>query len=195
MGLPIGATLVFEVSIFNAAVFLMGLFGAAPLAAHSIAIQIASLTFMVPMGFSQAVTVRVGRAYGARDPVGIARAGWAAFALGVGFMVFTAITMIGAPRLLISAFLDLDAPANAEVVGIAVVFLALAALFQVADGAQVVGRACCAGCMTPVCPWSTPRSAIGASACRSACFSRSGAACRAWGSGSGSLWALLPSPS
>jgi MATE family multidrug resistance protein len=139
LGLPIGATLVFEVSIFNAAVFLMGLFGAAPLAAHSIAIQIASLTFMVPMGFSQAVTVRVGRAYGAGDAVGVARAGWAAFTLGVGFMVLTAIAMITVPRLLISAFLDLDAPTNAEVVEIAVVFLALAALFQVADGAQVMG--------------------------------------------------------
>src|SRR5688500_15915257 len=65
LGLPIGATLVFEVTIFNAAVFLMGLIGAASLAAHMIAIQIASVTFMVPLGFGQAVTVRVGRAYGA----------------------------------------------------------------------------------------------------------------------------------
>ena len=71
LGLPIGATLAFEVTIFNAAAFLMGLIGADSLAAHAIAIQIASLTFMVPLGFAQAVTVRVGRAYGAGDPEGI----------------------------------------------------------------------------------------------------------------------------
>jgi MATE family multidrug resistance protein len=139
LGLPIGLTLAFEVTIFNAAVFLMGLFGAAALAAHSIAIQIASLTFMVPLGFSQAVTVRVGRAYGARDVEAISRAGWAAFALGVGFMVLTAITMLAVPRLLIGAFIDLSAPASAPVIEFAVIFLALAALFQVADGAQVMG--------------------------------------------------------
>lgn len=139
LGLPIGATLAFEVTIFNAAVFLMGLFGEAPLAAHSIAIQIASLTFMVPLGFSQAVTVRVGRAFGARDPVGITRAGWTAFALGVGFMVLMALMMLLVPRLLIGAFIDVGAPGNALVVELAVTFLALAALFQVADGAQVMG--------------------------------------------------------
>lgn len=139
LGLPIGATLAFEVTIFNAAVFLMGLFGAAALAAHSIAIQIAALTFMVPMGFSQAVTVRVGRAYGAGDRTAIARAGWAAFALGTGFMVLTALVMLVAPRPLIGAFIALDDPGNAEVVRLAVAFLGLAAAFQVFDGAQVLG--------------------------------------------------------
>jgi MATE family multidrug resistance protein len=81
LGVPIGATLVFEVTIFNAAVFLMGLIGPAALAAHSIAIQIASVAFMVPLGFGQAVTVRVGRAFGTGDRDAVARAGWAAFAL------------------------------------------------------------------------------------------------------------------
>ena len=60
------ASLAFEVTIFNAAAFLMGLIDAASLAAHAIAIQIASLSFMVPLGLGQAVTVRVGLAYGAR---------------------------------------------------------------------------------------------------------------------------------
>ena len=138
LGLPIGATLVFEVTIFNAAVFLMGLIGPAALAAHSIAIQIASVAFMVPLGFGQAVTVRVGRAYGAGDRDAIARAGWAAFILGVGFMCVTAAVMLFAPRLLIGGFLDLRAPENAPVVELAVTFLAFAALFQVADGAQAV---------------------------------------------------------
>jgi MATE family multidrug resistance protein len=139
LGLPIGVALAFEVTIFNAAVFLMGLIGADSLAAHSIAIQIASLTFMVPLGIGQAATVRVGRAYGARDPAAVGRAGWTAFALAEGFMCLSAATMLLTPRLLISPFLDLTDPANRPVIEIAVSFLAVAALFQIADGAQVVG--------------------------------------------------------
>jgi MATE family multidrug resistance protein len=139
LGLPIAATLVFEVTIFNAAVFLMGLISADAIAAHSIAIQIASVAFMVPLGFGQASTVRVGRAYGARDEAGITRAGWTAYALGVGFMALTASLMLFAPRLLIGGFLDLSEPENANVVRLAVTFLAFAALFQLVDGAQVVG--------------------------------------------------------
>jgi MATE family multidrug resistance protein len=139
LGLPIAATLVFEVSIFNAAVFLMGLVGPDALAAHTIAIQIAALTFMVPLGFSQAVTVRIGRAFGAGDSDGVRRAGWTAYAMGVGFMGLTACVMLFAPRLLIAAFLDISRPENAPVVGLAVTFLMYAALFQVADGAQAVG--------------------------------------------------------
>jgi multidrug resistance protein, MATE family len=139
LGLPIGVALAFEVTIFNAAVFLMGLIGADSLAAHSIAIQIASLTFMVPLGIGQAATVRVGRAYGARDPAAIGRAGWAALALAEGFMCVSAAMMLLTPKLLISPFIDLADPANGPVIKIAVSFLAVAALFQIADGAQVVG--------------------------------------------------------
>lgn len=138
LGAPIGVTLLFEVTIFNAAVFLMGLIGAASLAAHSIAIQIASLSFMVPVGFGQAATVRVGRALGAGDDDAIRRAGWSAFALGVGFMALMGIAMIAAPKLLIDAFLDFDDPETAEVVRLAVSFLAIAAIFQIFDGAQAV---------------------------------------------------------
>jgi MATE family multidrug resistance protein len=139
IGLPIGLTLAFEVTIFNAAALLMGRIGANELAAHAIALQIASFTFMVPMGVGQAVTVRVGLAYGAGDPDGVTRAGWTAFALGVGFMVFTALLMVLAPRALVGIFLDLADPKNVPVVAFAVSFLFLAALFQLADGAQAVG--------------------------------------------------------
>jgi MATE family multidrug resistance protein len=139
LGLPMAATLCFETTIFNAAVFLMGLIGTPELAAHSIAIQIASLTFMVPLGVAQAATVRVGRAYGAGDAQAIRRAGWVAVALGVGFMTLTALTMLLLPRLLISAFIDPLDPQNARVVELTVLFLAIAALFQIADGLQVVG--------------------------------------------------------
>jgi multidrug resistance protein, MATE family len=139
LGAPIAGLLCFEVSLFNAAALVMGLIDAASLAAHAIVIQIAGLAFMVPLGVGQAATVRVGLAFGAGDAQAVRRAGWTAYALGVGFMVFTALAMITAPRLLIAGFLDLRDPANAAVVSTAVTFLAFAALFQVADGAQAVG--------------------------------------------------------
>ena len=139
LGLPLAATLAFEITIFNAAVFLMGLIGPAALAAHSIAIQIAAVTFMVPLGVGQAATVRVGLAYGAQDRDAIARAGTAALVLGVGFMALMSLVMLVMPTLLIGAFLDTADPGNATVVALAVSFLAVAALFQIADGTQAVG--------------------------------------------------------
>jgi MATE family multidrug resistance protein len=139
LGLPIAVTLTLEVGVFNAAVFLMGLIGTASLAAHQIAIQIASLSFMVPMGLAQAVTVRVGLAYGARDPDGIARAGWVSFILATCFMALMALLMWVMPHHLVGIFLDPADPANAAVIPLAVAFLGIAAWFQIVDGAQAVG--------------------------------------------------------
>ena len=138
LGAPIAGILVFEVSIFNAATFLMGLISPVALAAHAIAIQIASVSFMVPMSIGQAVTVRVGRAFGARNPEAVTRAGWTALVLGISFMALMAIVMLTLPLLLIAAFIDINDAANAAVVATAVTFLALAALFQIVDGAQAV---------------------------------------------------------
>jgi len=139
LGLPIAVTLTLEVGVFNAAVFLMGLISTASLAAHQIAIQIASLSFMVPMGLAQAVTVRVGHALGRGDPVAIARAGWTSFVMGVAFMSLMAVMMWAIPHELVSIFIDPLDPRNALVIPLAVAFLGLAALFQIFDGAQAVG--------------------------------------------------------
>ncbi|MEQ8949410.1 MATE family efflux transporter, partial [Parvibaculum sp.] len=122
----------------NAAVLLMGLFGATALAAHSIALQIAAVSFMVPLGFSQAVTVRVGRALGAGDRDAITRAGWTPLVMGVTFMAVMALVMILFPYTLIGVFLDRNVPENTNVIRMAVSFLAIAALFQVFDGAQAI---------------------------------------------------------
>jgi MATE family multidrug resistance protein len=138
LGLPIAVTLALEITIFNAAVFLMGLIGAQSIAAHAIAIQLAALSFMVPMGLSQAATVRVGLAFGRRDRAGIARAGWTAFALGTGFMSLTGLVMLAIPYALVTMFLDPALPANEGVIPLAVSFLVVAAFFQIFDGAQVV---------------------------------------------------------
>ena len=139
VGLPIAVTLALEITVFNAAVFLMGLIGADSVAAHAIALQCAALTFMVPLGLSQAVTVRVGLAFGRRDKEGIARAGWTAFTLGVSFMALMALTMLSFPHQLVALFLNPNDPANRTVIPLAVSFLFVAALFQIFDGAQAVG--------------------------------------------------------
>lgn len=139
IGFPIGVTVAFEVVVFNGAAFLMGLLGATPLAAHAIAIQIASLTFMVPLGLGQAGTVRVGRAFGAGDADGVRLAGAVALVLAMGFMASTALLMLLAPGLLVSPFLNTSHPGAAEVARLAMTFLLYAAIFQLADGAQVVG--------------------------------------------------------
>ncbi|HYG41886.1 MAG TPA: MATE family efflux transporter [Bordetella sp.] len=139
LGLPIAAATAFEVTIFNAAAFLMGWLGEAELAAHAVAIQIASISFMVPYGIAQAATVRVGHAYGARDAGAIQRAGWTAYGLGVGSMLIAAILMIAVPHWLLAAFFDVDAPANASLLALASSYLAVAAVFQIVDGAQVMG--------------------------------------------------------
>ncbi|MET0250137.1 MAG: MATE family efflux transporter [Sphingobium sp.] len=139
LGLPIAITLALEVTVFNASTFLMGLLGRAPLAAHAIALQISALCFMVPMGVGQAATVRVGLRFGRNDRPGAGRAGWIALILGVGFAAATGLLLILAPRPLIAIFLDVRSPANAQVVGLAVSYLAVAALFQLVDCTQVIG--------------------------------------------------------
>ncbi|MGH6905403.1 MAG: MATE family efflux transporter, partial [Geminicoccaceae bacterium] len=87
IGLPIGVTLVMEVGLFACAGFAMGWIGTAELAAHQIALQCASVTFMVPLGLAQAATVRVGLAAGGKDVPGIRRAGLTALLLGSLFML------------------------------------------------------------------------------------------------------------
>ncbi len=138
IGLPMAFTFVFETSIFYAAVLMMGRISPTAMAAHAVAIQIASLSFMVPLGFGQVATVRVGRAFGAARSDAISLAGWSAYMLGVGFMGIMGLLMVTVPRLFIGAFLNLDDPANDAVVELAVTFLACAALFQIVDGAQAV---------------------------------------------------------
>ncbi len=138
IGTPIALTVTAEAGIFAAAAFLMGRFGAAELAGHTVALQLAALAFQVPFGVGQAVTIRVGYFFGARDPVGMARAGWAALVIGTGFMAFTASAMVFAPRTLLSIYVDPDAAKNAVMVGFALQYLWLAAMFQLADGVQAV---------------------------------------------------------
>jgi multidrug resistance protein, MATE family len=139
IGAPTGVMIGVEIAIFSSTVLLMGLIGDAALEAHAMVFQIASLAFMVPLGVGQAATVRVGHAFGARNALGVSRAGWTALWMVLAFMSASAMTMLLFPRLLLSGFIDVSVPANAQVVGIALSFIHIAALFQIFDGAQVVG--------------------------------------------------------
>src|SRR5947209_11965644 len=138
LGWPIGVTMALEMGVFALAAYFMGWIGAPAVAGHAVALQLAALTFMVPLGLGQAATVRVGLALGRRDDAGVARAGWTAWIIGVGFMAAMALVMWSMPRELITLFLR-DEPANASVIGLAVGFLRVAAAFQLVDGAQVIG--------------------------------------------------------
>jgi MATE family multidrug resistance protein len=138
LGLPIGLTMGLEMGVFALAAYFMGWLGADAVAAHAVALQLAALTFMVPLGLGQAATVRVGLALGRGNPAGISRAGWTAWVVGVAFMGAMALVMWSIPRPLITLFLN-DVPANAMVIGLAVSFLKVAAAFQLVDGAQVIG--------------------------------------------------------
>ena len=138
LGWPIGLTMALEMGVFALAAYFMGWIGAPAVAAHAVALQIAALTFMVPLGLGQAATVRVGLALGRGDQRGVSRAGWTAWWLGVSFMGLMALAMWLAPQWLVTLFLT-DIPANTLVIALAVSFLKVAAAFQLVDAAQVIG--------------------------------------------------------
>lgn len=138
LGLPIALTLMAEGGLFSSAAFLMGLIGEAQLAAHTVALQIAAIFFQVPFGIGQAATIRVGYHFGARNRAAVGRAGWAALVTGLAFVGISAGAMLIVPRLIVSAYVDIDAPANAALIGFALQYLVVAAAFQLVDGTQAV---------------------------------------------------------
>jgi len=138
LGLPIGGIMGIEVGVFMAAGVLMGLLGAAALGAHQLVLNCAGITFMVPLGLGQAATVRVAYQLGAGRALAARQAGFLALALGIGFMSITAIVLWTVPEAIIGAYIDITDPANREVVQIARRLIAIAAIFQVFDGTQVI---------------------------------------------------------
>ena len=132
LGLPAGATLLVEISIFAIVTFLIGTLGALPLAGHEIALNVVSFTFMVPLGLSAAASVRVGQAIG-RGAKGEARAaGWSAMLLSGGFMLCTSILYTVFPHAIARVFTP-----DAAVIAATVPIFAIAAAFQLFDGLQV----------------------------------------------------------
>ncbi|GGF04509.1 MATE family efflux transporter [Stappia taiwanensis] len=139
LGWPVAVTLLVEVALFSGASVMMGWIGTLPLAAHGIAAQLASITFMVPLGLGQAGMIRVGLAAGHRDRAAVGRAGWVALFGAMLFMFCGALVFWSFPEMLVRLFLDLDNPQADEVMAIGITFLLVAAVFQLFDGVQVVG--------------------------------------------------------
>ncbi|SEO09815.1 multidrug resistance protein, MATE family [Rhodopseudomonas pseudopalustris] len=139
LGLPISGASVLEYGLFGAAALLMGQISTTALAAHQIALQVAAIMFMVPMGISLAATVRVGHAVGRHDPAGARRAGFAAIGLGLAFMalmtLLVALTRYDIPQLFLG-----DTVTAAETAQLTASLLVVGASFFMADGLQVVAN-------------------------------------------------------
>ena len=133
LGFPIGLQLWIEFMAFSVALLLVGLLGTIPLAGHQIALMLAALTYMVPLGVAAASAVLVGHAIGRGDPEAARREAGAALACGVGFMAVTAILLISLAPWLARIF-----TADPGILGAASALIPIAGVFQVFDGIQGV---------------------------------------------------------
>ncbi len=132
LGVPIALTIVLEVGLFSAVALLMGRLGAVATAAHQVALNYAALMFMIPLGLSMAVTIRVGQLAGAGATTAVRRAGYVGMGMGAALMGVSALVMVAAPGSIVALYTD-----DAAVSALAVQLLAIAALFQLSDGIQV----------------------------------------------------------
>ena len=133
LGSPIGVQMSMEYGAFGITGIFMGILGTVAVAGHQIALNLASLTFMVPLGISQATAVLVGRGVGAGDPDRARRAAVGGLLVGGAFMCVTMMVFLLAPEGLARIYSG-DAP----VVALAAALLPIAGVFQVVDGIQVV---------------------------------------------------------
>lgn len=138
LGLPIGFAMLAETGLFAASAVMMGWLGALPLAAHSIALEITAMFFMVHLGLSNAATVLVGRARGRGDAPGLRAAAKASVLLSLGFAAATMLVYWIAAEPMVGLFLKPDEPQRDLIVPLGVTLLMVAALFQFADAGQVM---------------------------------------------------------
>lgn len=135
LGLPSGMQYVFEAGSFSFSAIMIGWLGATALAAHQIALNLASVSFMVTLGISHAATIRVGNAIGRGSARDVRTAGFSAVFMGMSMMSLAAVSFVLLRNVLPTLYID-----DAAVQAIASQLLILAALFQLSDGAQVVGH-------------------------------------------------------
>ncbi len=132
LGLPMAVSLMMEMGLFVAAALAIGRLGVDPEASHQIALNVASLTFMVPLGMSMAITVRIGFAVGRGDESAIRYAGFTGIGLTLLTQSLSTALMLSIPQGIASLYTD-----NMQVVALASQLLVLAGLFQFSDGIQV----------------------------------------------------------
>ena len=133
LGAPAAGQIVLEVGAWNLATFSAGYLDPVALATHAIALNYASVSYMVPLGISAAAAVSVGHAIGACDGPRARRAGWLALGLGTGAMLLAAVVFLVAPRSLIAVYTR-----DPRVMAVGPTLLWVAAAFQVFDGIQTV---------------------------------------------------------
>jgi MATE family multidrug resistance protein len=138
VGAPISGSFLLEFGLFASAAILMGWIGTSALAAHQIALQTAAILFMIPFGISMAATVRVGHAVGRADSADTRRAGFAAIALGAGFMAAMVFVIIAARHAIPFLFLGAAAAETPATAALAATLLAFGATFFVVDGIQTI---------------------------------------------------------
>ena len=124
--------------MFQASALMMGWIGTVELAAHGIALEVAALTFMLHVGLSSAATIRVARFDGQGDRVALRQAAKVAVVISLGVAVASVALFLAAPEPIVALFLDLSKPESAEILAYGTVLLGVAALFQLADGMQVM---------------------------------------------------------
>ncbi len=137
LGVPTTFGLLSEVGLFQFATLMMGWIGVAELAAFGLVLQIASLTFMIPLGFSIVASVRAGQAMGHKNRHELLMVARAAILVITATMIVTACLFLFAPEWLVGLILDTSRPDSASLMALAVSYLAFAAAFQISDGAQV----------------------------------------------------------
>lgn len=145
LGVPIGLSMLSEVGLFGVAVIMMGWISTEAVAAHAVALQVAAISFMVPLGLSMGATVRVGLHFGAGSAEGVRRAGWSAMGLTALFMALTCTAYLTMPQVFVHLFLDPNVPGNAETIRLATSYLLVAGMFQIFDGGQVASTAALRG--------------------------------------------------
>jgi MATE family multidrug resistance protein len=152
LGLPAGGMAAAESGFFTACALLMGVIGASALAANQIAIMFLSTMFMVPAAISHAASARVAFGMGLEDAKAARRAGFVAMGSAVAYMLFSATVVLAIPETIANLFLDPAMAGNAEVIALAVQLLFIAAIFQVADGLQIVATGALRGLQDTVIP-------------------------------------------
>ena len=137
LGWPIGITIGFEAMLFNAAVFLMGRIGVNEVAAYQVALNVAAIAFMMPLGLSMAGGVRVGLKQGAKDLDCVKRAAAISVLCCIGAIMLVAIPVMTMPKTIAGFYLDAGDPENAVVLALVASFLPIAAAFALFDATQV----------------------------------------------------------